>query len=68
MRLSILGAYLIVLSVYRPSGGDFGIFTSQLHNSLNYAFSLKCSGVFLCGDFNVDCLTNSKEKNFSLIL
>lgn len=48
----------IVICVYRPPSGDFGLFESVMEDSLN---KLKASNksIILCGDFNVNILNDT---------
>lgn len=57
---------LVVLSVYRPCSGDFGIFLDAMSSTLDYCTSV-ADKIFVCGDLNVDFF-NSSCPNLKLFL
>lgn len=54
---------LYIFSVYRSPDSDVKMFINKLDSLLNYACKNKNAKVILCGDFNIDQLSDSKHKN-----
>jgi hypothetical protein len=51
----------IILCVYRSPSGNFHQFLTLLEKMLNSPYRPKTEFV-MCGDVNVDCLSNSNRK------
>lgn len=54
---------LVVLSIYRPPGGDFDVFIAQMDSALDAIIEDKLyNRILIGGDFNVDLLKPSPER------
>jgi hypothetical protein len=59
---------IYILSIYRAPCGNFTVFLEKLETILNLIFRNNAKTV-LCGDINVNCLTNNnKKRKMDLIL
>lgn len=59
IKLKFANRKVVVISVYRPPGGDLHIFWDKLAYVLDF-----CNGndIFMCGDFNFDYLHNCRTR------
>lgn len=62
VKISLHKKDIILLSIYRAPSGNFNVFLSQLDAILSSTFSVNYDFI-LCGDFNVDYLVDSTQKN-----
>jgi exonuclease III len=52
---------LIIISLYRAPSGDFNQFLKRLDTTLKYLYNPK-SEFIICGDINIDYLSESSHK------
>ena len=57
------GYEIYILSVYRAPSGNFSHFLKKLELILNYLYKSN-TRLILCGDFNVNYLTDNNMKNY----
>ena len=60
-KLYLSSSKFCIISVYRPPSGNFPHFLSSLGIILNKLYK-KTSNIIICGDFNIDYLTNNPTK------
>lgn len=60
--VKLVGANILILSIYRPPSGDIEIFFDTLLKILDSISNQKLlRSVVICGDFNIDFLQESKQ-------
>lgn len=61
VRIMMVDFDCIVVCFYRTPAGDMGVFSDRMFEILSYCCSLT-NKIYVCGDFNIDYLRPSKQK------
>jgi hypothetical protein len=59
--------HFIIICVYRAASGDFNLFLQLFDEALKSLYKPNV-GFLMCGDLNIDCLSNNRKQQFSILL